>query len=305
MNSVASKPALIGIDWGTSSFRAYLIGSEGEVLDRISTSEGIMHLDGQPFEGVLNSNISSWMARGTIPIIASGMITSRNGWVETSYVRLPLGADASSAALSPHELGNGAYIYFVMGVATEHSGGPDVMRGEETQIIGALEFGPREGKFVMPGTHSKWVDVKGGEIVNFSTYMSGEIFAALKEHTILGSLMREGDFKECSFNQGVESGLNGASNLLHNLFHVRTLPLLDKISNDAVADYMSGLLIGTEIASATLQTSNKNSITIVGRGDLANRYEIALRSAGLKSRRLPDDIVAAGHYLIACKAGLI
>ena len=305
MNSVASKPALIGVDWGTSSFRAYLIGSEGTVLDRVSSSEGIMHLGGQPFEGVLNRHISSWMSKDTMPIIASGMITSRNGWVETSYACLPFGVDASSAALMPHDLGNGTYIYFVMGAVTEHSGGPDVMRGEETQMIGALKFGLREGKFVLPGTHSKWVDVVGGEIVDFSTYMTGEIFASLKEHSILGSMMCENGFDECSFNKGVEAGLNGASNLLHNLFHVRTLPLMGKISKNVVADYMSGLLIGTEIASATHKTSNENPITIVGRGDLVNRYGIALHRAGLKSQRSPDDIVAAGHYLIARKAGLI
>ena len=305
MNSVASKPALIGVDWGTSSFRAYLIGSDGAVLDRVSTSEGIMQVGDQVFEAVLDRLISPWTATAIIPIIASGMITSRNGWVETSYAQLPLGADGLAEALLPHDLGNGARIHFVTGAATEHPGGPDVMRGEETQIIGASALGLSEGKFVLPGTHSKWVDVEDGEIVNFSTYMSGEVFAALKEHTILGSLMREGDFEEYAFANGVEAGLNGASDLLHNLFHVRTLPLMDKIPNDAAADYLSGSLIGTEVASATSKTENKKAVTIVGRGDLTNRYEIALRIAGVRSQKSPDDVVAAGHYLIARTAGLI
>lgn len=305
MNSVASEPALIGVDWGTSSFRAFLIGAEGEVIDGVSSPEGIMQVAGQPFEAVLDRLIGPWVAKVNLPILASGMITSRNGWVETRYAEMPLGAGGLARALVPHQAANGARIHFVTGASTEHAGGPDVMRGEETQIIGASSLGLGEGTFVMPGTHSKWVQVADGKIVDFSTYMTGEIFSALKGHTILGTLMKDDAFSEDAFVMGVKAGLDGESNLLHSLFHVRTLPLMGKIPKVATADYMSGLLIGTEVAAATGELEEVGVITVVGRSDLSDRYEIALRTAGFDSRHAPDDIVAKGHFLIARAAGLV
>jgi 2-dehydro-3-deoxygalactonokinase len=178
------------------------------------------------------------------------------------------------------------------------------MRGEETQIIGASALGLMDGTFVLPGTHSKWVEVSGGEIVDFSTFMTGEIFAALKGHTILGTLMEDGKFNEEAFDMGVGAGLRGNANLLHNLFHVRTLPLMGKIPKSATADYMSGMLIGTEIAAATRDTQNIDTVTIVGRNDLSDRYEVALNAAGFACRRAPDDVVAQGHFQIARAAGI-
>ncbi|MEX0340739.1 MAG: 2-dehydro-3-deoxygalactonokinase [Arenibacterium sp.] len=305
MNSVASEPALIGVDWGTSSLRAFLISRQGDVLDGVSSPEGIMQVAGQTFDAVLDRLIGPWVAGGSLPILASGMITSRNGWIETSYAQMPLGACALAQALVPHEAANGARIHFVTGAATEHTGGPDVMRGEETQIIGASALGLNEGTFVMPGTHSKWVEVADGKIVDFSTYMTGEIFAALKGHTILGTLMKDDAFNPEAFEKGVKAGLDGASNLLHSLFHVRTLPLMGKIPKFATADYMSGLLIGTETAGALDEKDDVGPVTIVGRSDLSDRYEIALNIAGMESRRAPDDIVAKGHFLIARAAGLL
>jgi 2-dehydro-3-deoxygalactonokinase len=305
MNSVASDPAMIGVDWGTSSLRAFLIGAGGEVIDGVSSPEGIMQVSGQSFEAVLDRLIGPWIAQAKLPILASGMITSRNGWVETPYAEMPLGACGLAGALVPHEIASGALIHFVTGASIEHKGGPDVMRGEETQIIGASALGLNDGMFVMPGTHSKWVEVAQGQIVDFSTYMTGEIFAALKEHTILGTLMEADGFNEEAFEMGTIAGLDGQTNLLNNLFHVRTLPLMGKIPKVATADYMSGLLIGTEVAAATQDAEGIGTITVVGRNDLSDRYETALGIAGLNSRRAPDDIVAKGHFLIARAAGLL
>jgi len=305
MNSVASEPALIGVDWGTSSLRAFLIGAQGEVLDRVSSSEGIMRVGGQTFERILDRLIGRWVGKSKLPILASGMITSRNGWIETSYAELPLGACSLAKGLVPYKAARGAYIHFVTGATTETAQGPDVMRGEETQIVGAFMLGLSEGCFVLPGTHCKWVQVVDGKIVDFETYITGEIFATLKAHTILGSLMTGDSFSETTFVMGVKAGLDGASNLLHNLFHVRTLPLMGKISQADTADYMSGLLIGSEVAAATDEADDIGTITIVGGSDLSDRYEIALRIAGIASRRAPNDVVAKGHFLIACKAGLL
>ena len=214
MSSAVSKPALIGIDWGTSSLRAFLIGSNGEILDRVSSPEGIMHVDGRDFEAVFDRLIAGWVDAGALPVLASGMITSRNGWIETPYERVPLDASDLARALVPHRTARGTDLRFITGVTTDHRAGPDVMRGEETQIIGASALGMSDGTFVMPGTHSKWIRVSDGKIEDYATYMTGEIFAALKEHTILGTLMEDGPFDEGGFDLVVNAGLENGSSLL-------------------------------------------------------------------------------------------
>lgn len=304
MNSVASDPALIGIDWGTSSLRAFLIGAGGEVLDQVYRPQGIMHVENGDFEGSFRDLIGPWDGIQDLPVIASGMITSRNGWVETPYVSVPSGVQDLANALVTHQTSDGTTVTFVTGMTTEHDGAPDVMRGEETQIIGASALGMSDGVFVMPGTHSKWITVKGDLIDDYVTFMTGEVFAALRHHTILGTLVEEGPFQEKAFRMGCAVGLAEGSELLHDLFGVRTLPLFEKIGGEMVEDYLSGLLIGAEVKGADVANIS-GPITIVGRDDLADRYEIALNVAGVESKRAPDDIVARGHFLIAKAAGLL
>lgn len=304
MNSVVSDPALIGIDWGTSSLRAFLIGAEGEVLDQLSNPQGIMHVENGDFEGVFRELVADWVKDTGLPVIASGMITSRNGWVETPYLQVPSGVRELADALVSHQMSDGMTVTFVTGMTTERGGSPDVMRGEETQIIGASAFGVSDGVFVLPGTHSKWITVQNNRIEDYATFMTGEVFAALRHHTILGTLMSEGPFQEGAFRKGCAAGLISGSRLLHDLFSVRTLPLFGKISGDMVEDYLSGMLIGAELKGIDPE-SIIDPVTIVGRSDLADRYEIAMSVAGLKTQRAPDDIVAQGHFLIARAAGLV
>jgi len=305
MNSDASEPVLIGVDWGTSSLRAFLIGANGEVLDKVASSEGIMHVPGRDFEAVFGRLIGAWAKGRKLPVLASGMITSRNGWIETPYVPVPLGAGDLARALVSHRTSCGIELRFITGVTTDDASGPDVMRGEETQIIGAFAQGMSDGTFVMPGTHSKWIRVSGNRIVDYATYMTGEIFSALKGHTILGTLIEEGPFSPEGFSQGVTAGLKDGSALLHDLFHVRTLPLMGRMKATDVEDYLSGLLIGAETRAAKERGDADAIVTIIGRSDLTDRYETALAEAGIDSRRAPDDIVAMGHFLIARSAGLV
>lgn len=304
MNLAVSKPALIGIDWGTSSLRAFLIGAGGEVLDHISKPLGIMQIKDGDFERSFNDLVGPWQQAIDLPIIASGMITSRNGWVETPYVSVPSGVQQLADALVTHKTSDGTTITFVTGMTADHNGVPDVMRGEETQIIGASVLGMSNGIFVMPGTHSKWITLRCDQIVDYSTYMTGEVFAALSKHTILATLMEYAPFKEDAFRKGCAVGLAEGSNFLHDLFGVRSLPLFGKITGTMVKDYLSGLLIGAEVKGADV-AQIKGPVTIIGRDDLADRYEIALSIAGLKTNRAPDDIVARGHFMIAQVAGLI
>jgi len=305
MNLAVSEPALIGIDWGTSSLRAFLISAQGEVLDSVASAEGILQVPDRNFDAVFDRTVGSFRAHSGLPIVVSGMITSRNGWVETPYVAMPAGPENLAQSLVQHQSESGALIHFVTGALAEHSRGPDVMRGEETQIIGSAALGMSDGVFVMPGTHSKWVHVSEGLIQGFATYMTGEVFAALKDHTILGTLMEASDFDRSAFQQGAAAAQDVGANLLHDLFHVRTLPLMGKLKETQSADFLSGLLIGTEIAAALREDETANEVTIVGRSDLADRYEIALEAAGITCKQAPDDIAAKGHFLIAQAAGLV
>ncbi len=181
----------------------------------------------------------------------------------------------------------------------------DVMRGEETQVFGALAFSGRDGLYLLPGTHSKWAEVASDRIVTFRTFMTGEVFAALKGHTILGRLMRDGPPDAAGFERGVREGaqLGGAGSLLNRLFATRTYNLTGQMADTALSDYLSGLLIGAEIAEATQRA--EVAVTIVASPALAARYREALGLLGCRSELAPADCVAAGHWRIAVAAGLV
>jgi 2-dehydro-3-deoxygalactonokinase len=294
------SPQLIGLDWGTTSCRAYLIGADGAVVERVSDGPGILKVKNGAFGAALDGMIGGWPK---LPVILCGMIGSRQGWKEAPYARCPAGADDIVKALTRIDH-SGHSIALLPGLSTENDGMPDLMRGEETQIVGALALsGGDEGLFLLPGTHSKWAHVSGGRIVSFRTFMTGEVFGALKDHTILGRLMKD-DGDAQGFTRGVNEGaaLGSAGALLNRLFATRTYGLMDKVAAIALSDYLSGLLIGAEVAEATRQV--KGAVTIIASPALAQRYTDALHLLGHESTLAPEDCVAAGHWRIARAAGL-
>lgn len=289
--------ALIGIDWGTTSFRAWRMGQGGEVLETVSEGPGILAAGALPggFRQALADSIGPWLD-GT-PVIASGMITSRNGWVETPYLPLPLDAAALAGSLTLHD-----GIHFVTGAVSDPDGpAPDVMRGEETEIIGHLAGGGAGGLFVLPGTHSKWAQAEGGGLVAFRTVMTGEVFGALRDHTILGRLIRPGPGSEEAFRRGVEAGRQDGA-LLGRIFSARSLALMDRLAGDQIADYLSGLLIGDEVAHGAQDASGP--VTIIGRGDLAARYQTAFEVLGISAQIAPPGMAQRGLWEIARMRGL-
>lgn len=300
---------LIGLDWGTTSFRAFLINEDGLILDKKTSKNGILSVVDKDFEGTLLNEINLWLEQNeSLPIIASGMITSRNGWLETPYLNLPSNIDGFAGALTHFKISNGLFIHFITGASYEDSKGiPDIMRGEETQIIGSLDNN-NDDIFLLPGTHSKWAKTEDENILSFASFMTGEVYAALKDHTILGALMENEDqSNEYAFSNGVEDRLKENVSIMHQIFTARTLPLFDRMKNSEIADYLSGLLIGEEIKSALNQydVSNDNIVNIIGRGDLAARYAKALDIFDIKYKIIGDDVTAMGHYKIAMKAGLV
>jgi 2-dehydro-3-deoxygalactonokinase len=304
-----SEAALIGLDWGTSSFRAYRIAADGRVLERHGAPAGILQVAGGDFAGALGREIGAWLEREPeVPVLAAGMITSRQGWVEVPYAACPAGEAELARGLIARPVRRGT-IRFVPGVAFEGEGGvPDVIRGEETQIVGQLDDGEAGGRFVMPGTHSKWVVVEGGRITAFATFMTGELYGLLKGHSILGRLMAGESEDADAFARGLAQAERGAGGLLRRLFSARTLPLFGRLPESGVAAYLSGLLIGSEIGEALAWMGGPEragTLTVVGTSELAGRYRRALAARGIEATVGADDAAAQGLFRIARAAGLI
>lgn len=290
---------LIAVDWGTTSCRAALLSDRGTVLFRKDGGPGILAVANRDFAGALKSLVGTW--RGMKPdarIILSGMIGSRQGWVEAPYIACPAGLSDIAAHLVAIDAPGLGRVEIVPGLTIEIDGVPDVMRGEETQIFGA---GIVDGLCVLPGTHSKWATVDGGRITGFATYMTGEVYAALKEHTILGRLMAPAPSSVLStyfleaVKIGAAAGHPGA--LLQRIFSTRTLGLFDRLPAEALADHLSGLLIGAEIAGASCR--RRQPITIIANSDLTTRYLAAAEALGLATIAAPDHCAERGAYTIS------
>jgi 2-dehydro-3-deoxygalactonokinase len=307
---MTSPAALIGIDWGTTSFRAYRIGADGDVLERKSSQAGILNVPDGEFEHVFEREVGPWLRdRPNPPVIAAGMITSRQGWVEVPYRRCPAGTEEIARAIVRHETRQGRIIHFVPGLSIVGPDGiPDVLRGEEAQIIGEGGAGPAPRLLVLPGTHSKWALVEDGRIVWFATFMTGEVFGVLKEHSILGRMMADAEHDAQAFRRGLAYARVEPGGLLKRLFSARTLALFEQLPVQGVAWYLSGLLIGTEIREALdclKRPPAGQEITVIGSSDLIEHYLAAIEDAGLRGRRGAPDAGARGLFLIAAAAGLV
>ncbi|GBD49239.1 2-dehydro-3-deoxygalactonokinase [Methylopila sp. Yamaguchi] len=298
--------SLIALDWGTSSLRAALMAPDGTIEDRLSSPDGIMFANGRSFDSIFEALISPWLARRPAArVLASGMIGSRQGWVEAPYAACPAGFDDLARAMAWTTTARGVRVGFAPGVRAEHAHGTaDVMRGEEVQIFGAIASSDiSDAVFVLPGTHSKWARVVGGRIVGFHTFMTGELYGVLRRHSILGRLMpEEGDETRLdadAFAQGCAAARRSGAPL-HELFAVRTHGLFDRLAAEALPSYMSGLLIGEEACEAlALMGAPSGSARLVGRGDLAKRYALALGLFGIETASAGEDLAFQGLHALA------
>jgi 2-dehydro-3-deoxygalactonokinase len=304
---------LIALDWGTSSLRAYRLGAAGETLEERSLPLGIMQLDGSEadFERALEQACGDWQrAAPEAPMIACGMVGSAQGWREAGYVEAPLAADG--LALLPVERSHGMPLWLVPGVI-QRGALPNVMRGEETQVFGLLDGDayPASPLLIgLPGSHSKWVTMERGQLRHFQTFMTGEIYQALLGHTILGRTAVTSDtFNATAFERGlrVARSSEGQAGPLSTIFSSRTLVLTGELSGAAQGDYLSGLLIGHELAAmtSTLQVPPSQPIVLIGNSTLCARYLWALEYFGFESLRFAPEATAAGLWKIAAGAGLV
>jgi 2-dehydro-3-deoxygalactonokinase len=259
-----------------------------------------MHVEDSRFAETLRDEVGAWLAAGEDRVLLAGMIGSRQGWKEAPYVPCPAGATELSAALVDIPF-DGALVKLVPGMnGTDDSGVAEVMRGEETQIIGALAAMGGDGLACLPGTHSKWVRVQNGRIVRFTTHMTGEAFAALREHTILGRMMREAPPNEVQFLAGIDrAGQPGG--LLHHLFGVRTQTLFGKLAETDGASYLSGILIGHELRAALAGHADE-TVYLIGAPELVVLYARALAACGTTTVTIDGEASVRGLALIGEQA---
>ena len=289
--------ALIALDWGTTSLRAYLLDATGDILERREDGPGIMKVENGAFEAALSDFCGDWLTLyPNAQLVASGMVGSKQGWREAPYIHCPASAADLASGIVSVGVHGGRRLFIIAGVSRGGgtTGLPDVMRGEETQIIGAISASG-EHLVVLPGTHSKWVRVENSTIVSFATFMTGEVYDTMVKHSILGRLMHHGDAPDNDgFARGVAVGLEAPGELLNRLFSARTLGLFGELSHNALASYLSGLLIGSEIGSARAMGYLEPEPILLGSTMLVELYVRAMRICGISPICGPTDCAASG-----------
>ncbi len=288
---------MIGVDWGTTSFRAFRMARDGTVRDRRTALRGIANVPDSRFSDTLREEIGPWLAAGEDHVLLSGMIGSRQGWKEAPYLPCPAGAPEVAAALVEIEF-DWAQVKLVPGLsATDDAGVAEVMRGEETQVFGVLRAMGGNGLACLPGTHSKWVRVEADRIVGFTTHMTGEAFGALRGHTILGRMMREGPADGAPFDEGVRRS-GDAGGLLHHIFGARALVLAGRLAETDAAAYLSGILIGHEVRAA-MAGQRGAVVHVIGAPELTALYARAISAHGGFPERHDGEAAARGLALVA------
>ncbi len=285
------EPAWIAVDWGTSNLRAWAMGPDG-VLAEASSDDGMGKLSRDGFEPALLRLIGPWLA-GRPPVVACGMVGSRQGWCEAPYRTVPCTPlDPGALVLAPV---TDARLKVSIAPGLKQLSPADVMRGEETQIAGALRLMPGyDGVLCLPGTHSKWVHISAGEVVSFQTFMTGEMFALLSEASVLRHGMQGGGWDEAAFDPAVSDALSKPEKLGARLFSLRAEGLVAGLTPHAARARLSGLLIGTELAAAKPYWLGQR-VTLIGAENLSAAYARALASQGVVAERLSaTDCTLAG-----------
>jgi 2-dehydro-3-deoxygalactonokinase len=286
---------LLGVDWGTSNRRAYLVARGGLLLASHSDDQGLLAVAGKFPEAVADLR-RKFDIGPEVPAILSGMVGSTAGWQEVPY----LDAATPLAALPAHLVAVDAdpACRIVPGYV-DRGNGVDVMRGEETQLLGALALGLGNGWVVLPGTHSKWVSLQGGAVAQLATFMTGELFAMLAAGGTLAGLMRDGADDEAAFAGGLAEARRGKP-LSHTLFGVRARVVAGAMPAAQARSWISGLLIGTEFSAA--RAAQGERISVIASAALSARYAAAADHFGMQARVFDPDqvyLAALGRFFDA------
>lgn len=285
MSRDVNSDNFVGVNWGSSNFRAYRISAGGELLDDFSRPAGVAGLKRPDMEAIMNELVERWP--DTSMVYASGMIGSNIGWAEVPYAQAP--ADIAAVAARAHATSIGrAPVHIVPGISCrrEYDGGPDIMRGEEIELFGFAALEPGwNGLLALPGTHTKWARFEAGCITGFFTSMSGEMYDRLTAAGLLASIV-EGEASDGpAFQDGVRAALGRKLGMATLLFGARARVIQGLLSKQDAASYLRGLLIGSEIADARamLPDLGRAPVPLIGNGPLCKLYRSALETIGASS----------------------
>lgn len=288
----------LGIDWGTSNRRAYVINAQGDLVRQHEDDAGILHVK-EGFEESLRTLLDA-LELERADVVMSGMVGSRNGWKEAPYLPVEHPLSRLGERLMAVETGiPGGRVHIVPGYRyVDPHGLPDVMRGEETQVLGALRLSASGGWFLLPGTHSKWVHVEDGRITELMTFMTGELYSLMSRHGTLAKVISGQDSVPEAFADGLRAARQGG--FTHTAFCCRAMVVTDMMPASHAASYLSGLLVGTELFEIVRKSGEAMSqpVQVIGSPTLSARYLSALELLGMPARAWQPD----GVYVAALRA---
>ena len=311
VNTPSTTARMIALDWGSTRLRAWLLGEHGAVLAERQNGEGASMLEGgaAAFDRALSTLAGDWLEMG-VPTLACGMVGSAHGWREAPYVACPARLGSLHEHLAEVRTSGNAVVHIVPGlIDAPAQSTPDVMRGEETQVLGLVHAKPALAAgacVLMPGTHAKWVQLRDGVVTGFRTRMTGEVYALLRSHSVLARLMSrdDGGWHSEAFDAGVQAAQrSGGADLLGQLFAVRTLGLTQRWPAAALSDHLSGMLIGHELVCGL--RSAEGGLALVGEPLLCNRYLHALELLGVQVACVQGNTACAGLWQLAVQAGWV
>jgi 2-dehydro-3-deoxygalactonokinase len=278
-----TETAFVGIDWGTTHRRSYALDGMGACTNSQEDCDGALACKGR-FPLALRAALKGLHANPA-RVVMSGMVGSALGWQDAPYLDAAVAlADLPDHLVTVNDTLDGMAGLIVPGYCVRNQWGePDVMRGEETQLLGACTLGHHSGWFVLPGTHSKWVELQAGRIVQLRTYMTGELFDLLIRQGTLAAAAGHADpvWDDAAFAQGVSASDHGA--LSHSLFGGRACVVCGDMPASSTQSYLSGVLIGSELGDVVRRSSassTRSSFKLIGSPALAMRYQAAAALSG-------------------------
>jgi 2-dehydro-3-deoxygalactonokinase len=289
-----SEAAFIAGDWGTSRLRLYLCDARGSVLAR-GEGEGASVPD---CASRFAAAVAVWdKAHGILPAVLGGMVGSTIGWKEVPYLRCPARPDEIAGAALRFDAAGRAVAILPGLSCIGKTGAPDVMRGEETQILGALRLHPDLARgrhlFCLPGTHAKWVAVDSGAVMEFQTALSGELFELLRRHSVLARDGGEVDPDSPALGRGLDfARANAQADLLHLLFSTRARVVTAEMAKADAASYLSGLVLGKDVATALRLFDRDGPVQLICTPALAALYGRALRAYDVPNTVIDGDAAA-------------
>ena len=297
-----SEAACVAVDWGTSSFRLWLMDRAGNVLAERRSQEGMMAAAKTGFATVLQSHLGAVNAASHLPVVICGMAGARQGWVEAGYIDTPASLVSILQRAVPVP-GQSRDIRILPGIAQRDPKAPDVMRGEETQLLGVIGA-DGETLVCMPGTHSKWASVRGGSVERFTTFMTGELFSAISRETILSLAVADADeaVDTLAFTSAIVAAFERPAFAANLLFQVRSGQLLFGGSPASARERISGTLIGLELAAGLAGNRTSRGVILVATGRLQELYRLAFDTLSVAVQSIDSDDAVRRGLSIAAKA---